>query len=130
MEPNRAFWTKGVASGDSGGMQAGKPDAPLGHTPDDGGPHHRSAHRQRTLKAAKVVLSDWTTIDCTIRDISKGGARLVFGDAFSLPGEFRLLIVMSNTIIPARLLWQRGQTAGVAFTGAEEPAHARRSPGG
>jgi hypothetical protein len=91
----------------------------------DGGAHHRSTHRKRTLKAAKVVLTDWTTIDCTIRDISKDGVRLVFGDAFTLPQEFRVLIVMTNTIAPVRLLWQRGQTAGVAFTGPEEPAHAR-----
>jgi hypothetical protein len=97
-----------------------------GTAPDDGGAHHRSSHRQRTLKAAKVILTDWTTMDCTIRDISAGGARLVFGDAFTLPEEFRLLIVSSNTIFPARLLWQRGLTAGVGFTGPEEPAPARK----
>jgi hypothetical protein len=79
--------------------------------PDDGGAHHRSAHRKRTLKAAKAVLTDWTTIDCTIRDISETGARLVFGDAFKLPEEFRVIIVMTNSIVPVRLLWQRGLTA-------------------
>ena len=92
----------------------------------DEGAHHRGAHRQRTLKAAKVILTDWTTMDCTIRDISEGGARILFGDAFALPPEFRILIVMSNTIVPAKLLWQRGLTAGVAFTGPEEPAPARK----
>lgn len=96
---------------------------------DDGGPHHRRAHRNRTLKAAKAVLTDWTTIDCTIRDMSESGARLVFGDAFTLPKDFRLLIVMTNVIRPVRLLWQRGLTVGVAFTGPEEPVHAHQKPG-
>jgi PilZ domain len=87
------------------------------------GEEHRDVHRQRTLKRARAVLSDRSTIDCTIRDISKGGARLVFGDAFELPETFRLIIVMSSTIVPVRLQWQRGMEAGVAFTGPEEPAH-------
>jgi hypothetical protein len=103
-----------------------KPVAPSGPADSDGGDHHRSDHRQRTLKAAKIILTDWTTMDCVVRDISKGGARIALGDAVSLPQEFRLLLVSTNTIVPVQLLWQRGQTAGVGFTGPEEPAHARK----
>jgi len=103
-----------------------KPVAPGGPADSDGGDHHRSDHRQRTLKAAKIILTDWTTMDCVVRDISKGGARIALGDAVSLPHEFRLLLVSTNTIVPVQLLWQRGQTAGVGFTGPEEPAHARK----
>jgi hypothetical protein len=103
-----------------------KPAAPDASSAGDGGAHNRGDHRQRTLKAARVLLSDSSTVDCTIRDISKGGARLVFGDAFTLPQEFRLLLVSSNTIAPVKLLWQRAKQAGVAFTGPEEPAHTRK----
>jgi hypothetical protein len=71
-------------------------------------------------------LTDWTAIDCLIRDLSEGGARLVFSDTVSLPEEFRLLTVSTNMIVPARLLWQRGLSAGVAFTGPEKPAPARK----
>jgi len=126
MESN---WMSALAGKSNAMINAGKADEPIepraSAPTDDGGAHHRSAHRQRTLKAAKVILTDWTMIDCTIRDISKDGARLVFGDAFALPQEFRVLIVMTNTIVPVRLLWQRGLTAGVTFTGPEEPAHGR-----
>ena len=104
--------------GESGDKPAADPAA-------GGGDHPRSAHRQRTLKAARVVLNDWSVIDCTIRDISEGGAKIVFADAFSLPEEFRILFVSTNTIRPARLLWQRGLTIGTAFTGPEEPAGTR-----
>jgi len=93
---------------------------------DDGGEHHRSEHRQRTLKAARMILTDWTVMDCTIRDISDKGARLVIGDAVTLPAEFRLHILSSNTIVPVRVLWQRGTTVGVGFTGPEEPAPSRK----
>ena len=100
--------------------------APSGPAEGDGGAHNRGAHRQRTLKEARVLLSDSSTINCTVRDISEGGARIAFGDAFSLPQEFRLLLVSTNTIVPVKLLWQRGKIAGVGFTGPEEPAHARK----
>lgn len=128
--------TRSETSAPSGaiGVMSGKGDKPIEPkveaVGDDGGEHHRHVHRQRTLKAAKVILTDWTTVDCTIRDISPDGARLVFGDAFSLPQEFRLLNVSNNTIRPARLLWQRGLMAGVAFAGPEEPAPARHKPAG
>lgn len=134
MEPNRTPWMTAPAFGKGSSMHAGKGDKPADPQgpaeSDEGGEHHRSAHRQRTLKAAKVVLTDWTTIDCTIRDISATGARLVFGDAFALPEEFRIIIVMTNRIVPVRLLWQRGLTAGVSFTGPEEPVTHHKPAGG
>jgi hypothetical protein len=128
MEPNRTSRMTAPAFGKASAVHSGGSDKPIepqvSASADDGGEHHRSAHRQRTLKAAKAVMTDWTAIDCTIRDISATGARLVFGDAFKLPEEFRVIIVMTNTIRPVRLLWQRGLTAGVSFTGPEEPVHA------
>jgi hypothetical protein len=86
----------------------------------------RHVHRRRTLKEAKVVLSEWTAIDCTMRDVTEEGAKLVFGDAFQLPEEFRVLVVSDNTLVPVRLLWQRGLNAGVVFTGPEQPAPTRK----
>lgn len=122
---NRISSIEGVGFGKGRAMQqASDADHPLEPVRHDVG--KRSAHRRRTLKEAKAILTDWTTIDCTIRDMSEGGARLVFGDAFSLPDEFRLLTVSANTIVPVKLLWQRGLTAGVAFTGPEAPAPAHK----
>jgi hypothetical protein len=128
MEPN-CIVAPMAPAGEGGTM----PYASDGETPverkaaaPDDGAHKRSAHRQRTLKQAKILLTDWTTIDCTVRDISEGGAHLVFGDAFVPPEEFRLMLISSNTIVPVRLLWQRGLNVGVAFTGPQEPAPARK----
>jgi hypothetical protein len=91
------------------------------------GSEQRRAHRRRALKRAQVVLSDWTMIDCTIRDVNEEGARLDFGGATSLPEEFRLLSTATATIRPARRSWQRGLSAGIVFTGPERPAPARRA---
>ena len=90
------------------------------------GEEHRTSVRRRTLKEGKVILSDSTVMDCRIRDLSEGGARLEFGGLTNLPKEFRLLIVSSNTVVPAAIAWQRGQNVGVFFTGPEQPAPARR----
>ena len=85
----------------------------------------RRTHRQRTLREAKAILSERTSIDCVMRDVTDEGAHLVFGDGFALPSEFRVLIVMKNVTVPARVLWQRGRDVGVAFTGPEERAPSR-----
>ena len=88
---------------------------------------HRISLRRRTLKEGKVILTDSTVIDCRIRDISEGGARLEFGGLTNLPKEFRLLFVSSNTMRPAAVAWQRGASVGIYFTGPEQPAPARRA---
>jgi hypothetical protein len=85
---------------------------------DDG--DNRSAHRRRTLKKARVVLSDSTVVDCELRDVSDAGAHLVFGGPVSLPETFRLYNVSDGLLAPAELKWQRGLEAGVTLTGAWE----------
>jgi hypothetical protein len=82
---------------------------------------HRVSPRRRTLKQGKAVLSDVTVLDCVVRDMSEGGARLEFGGITKLPPEFRLLVVSTNLLIPVELRWQRGPVAGVAFTGPGKP---------
>jgi hypothetical protein len=85
-----------------------------------------SSLRRRTLKEGKVVLSDWSVLDCLIRDLSETGARLEFGGPTELPQSFRLLIVSSHILVPVDLAWQRGQAAGVHFTGPGRDAPARK----
>jgi hypothetical protein len=81
----------------------------------------RSASRRRTLKTGRVVMTDWTTYDCVVRDLSESGARLEFGGPVELPKAFRVLVTSSNLLIPAELAWQRGKAAGVRFTGPGQP---------
>jgi hypothetical protein len=75
----------------------------------------RRFQRARMLKAGKVILSEWSTIDCVIRDLSPGGARLVFAAPTPLPKSFRLLIVATGNMLPATVIWQKGVAAGISF---------------
>ena len=86
----------------------------------------RGGGRLRTLKEGRILTSDSTTLDCTIRDLSAGGAKLAFAGPTAIPQEFRLLMKATNMLVPARLVWQRGLFAGIAFTGAQQPLHHAR----
>jgi hypothetical protein len=66
-------------------------------------------------------------IDCLVRDLSDIGARLEFGGPTELPAEFRLLVVSTNMLIPAKLEWQRGLAAGALFTGPPQEAPVRKT---
>ena len=86
----------------------------------------RASPRKRALKEAKLVLTNWATIDCVIRDQSETGARLEFGGPTDIPDEFRLLVVSTNMLIPARRAWQRGLSVGVQFVGPGKMAPPRK----
>jgi hypothetical protein len=85
--------------------------------------HH---HRRRVLKAGKIVLSGWSTIDCTVRDLTNGGARLAFAGPTELPPSFWLLVPSDDKLVPAEPIWQRGLLAGIVFTGPERRAPPRK----
>ena len=104
-------------------MDAGQQHSPVPVKPAGApGEEKRQVHRRRTLKAARVILSDWSTMDCMIRDMSTGGAHLRFGATVVLPASFRLHMLAEGTMVPVNLLWQRGLSAGVALAGPEVPA--------
>ena len=87
---------------------------------------HRTSVRRRAFKEAKVVLHDWSTFDCTLRNMSESGARLDFSDPVALPGEFDVLIVSTNMLLPAETVWVKGASIGVRFTGPEKKAPLRK----
>lgn len=71
----------------------------------------------KVLKQGKVLLSEYVAVDCSVRDMSAGGARLEFGGPVILPSDFRLRIVSADLTIPATVCWQRRLEAGIRFTG-------------
>jgi hypothetical protein len=82
--------------------------------------------RRRALKDAKLVLSNWATVDCVIRDQSETGARLEFAGPTDIPDEFRPLIVSTSMLFPVRRAWQRGLSVGVQFIGEARTAPPRK----
>lgn len=100
------------------------PDRLSADTKKTPGGSNRGAHRMRTLKQAKAILSESTTMDCRIKDLTPEGARLDFGTPCVLPENFRLLFITEGVIVPVHVQWHRGNLAGVHFTGPQELAPA------
>jgi hypothetical protein len=91
--------------------------------------HERRAERRhRVLKEAEVWLTDRIAVNCVVRDLSPGGARLEFEGPVCLPSEFRLHIVSADLTIPAAPVWLRKLEAGIRFTGVGTAGTVDNSP--
>ena len=76
----------------------------------------RESRRRKTLLAGKVIFgANRLAMDCAIRDLSAGGARLSFADPQGLPGEFELQLPSRGTVFRAEVRWRRGREVGVQF---------------
>ncbi|MCA3555490.1 PilZ domain-containing protein [Aestuariivirga sp.] len=77
----------------------------------------RRAHpRQRVFKRVKAVFnSRGSVIDCVMRDISAGGARLSCPTAAQMPDQFQLLFVAEREIRDVRVVWRSLTEFGVQF---------------
>lgn len=80
-------------------------------------PEDKRAHqRTKTLYKGKVVTDGrYSVIDCTVRDLSEGGARIEFGSTYVPPPEFELEIPNKQLRFRARVVWSSGLRHGVMF---------------
>jgi hypothetical protein len=75
----------------------------------------RAAPRQRVLKHGILAFSGGGSVDCMVRNISLGGARLDLANPFSLPQSFTLLIETDQFMRRCRPVWCSDTRIGVAF---------------
>ena len=77
----------------------------------------RRAHpRHRVLKRVKAVFnSNGSVVDCVMRDISEGGARLACDQATHLPEAFVLVFPAEREMRDVRVAWRKVNELGVAF---------------
>lgn len=75
----------------------------------------RIAPRRSTLKGAKIVFNAGrSTIDCTVRNLSSTGAKLLVTSVVGIPETFDLLLE-GNSRQPCRVRWRRLKEIGVEF---------------
>jgi PilZ domain len=74
----------------------------------------RAAPRQRVLKHGTLTFSGGG-VDCMVRNISLGGARLDVTNPFGLPPSFTLLIETDQFMRRCRPVWCSDTRIGVAF---------------
>ena len=78
-------------------------------------PDKRDALRRTTLKGGKIVFNGGrSTIDCTVRNLSNKGAKLLVTSVVVIPETFDLLLD-GHSRQPCRVAWRRLKEIGVEF---------------
>ena len=75
--------------------------------------HPRAAAVARARVFYGQQMAHWA--DCTIVDLSKGGARLQISAIYPLPSRFVVLRLADGVVYDVRVRWRRGDMTGVAF---------------
>ena len=76
----------------------------------------RAEPRKRTLLGAKVVSRDGIySCDCTIREISASGARIIISNAVIMASPFFLIDHQSQIMFEAKIIWRNATHAGLKF---------------
>lgn len=76
----------------------------------------RKAHRGRTYLSGRVAFNKrGSTADCLVRNLSAGGAKIVFCGSATIPSEFDFTIHQKGDSRRTRIVWRREMEAGVMF---------------
>jgi hypothetical protein len=89
-------------------------------------PDRRREPRLRSLLTGTIVFDNKCTMDCTVRNISAYGAKVIMADAYRLPEKFNLRIPHHDQIHRAEVIWRKGDSAGFALSDVEGIEHPRR----
>ena len=85
-----------------------------GHAPAGTGQPREK--RKRNYKAGIASYQNHTlTLDCVVRDITPGGAKLKFETGTVVPDRFRLTIPMDGIKVDCEVKWRDDLEVGVAF---------------
>ncbi|HWA50731.1 MAG TPA: PilZ domain-containing protein [Dongiaceae bacterium] len=80
----------------------------------------RANPRKKTNAMGKVMLNDNVTLlDCTILDLSDGGAKLEFSSRQVLPRTF-ILQLHTGAVVRVEVRWAKDNFFGVRFMGDDE----------
>ena len=76
----------------------------------------RAERRMRTLKRARIVFNHGHSVfDCTIRNLSSGGALIEVPNMLGIPMQFDILLGDSATRRPCSVRWSTERMMGVRF---------------
>ncbi len=80
-----------------------------------GGSDRRRFPRRRVLKGARISFRGLrAAIDCTVRDLSEHGARLIVESPIGIPDRFDLVQPGCEPRF-CRVVWRKATQIGVAF---------------
>ena len=76
---------------------------------------HRQAQRRRAYLGGKLVYGDYFSLDCVVRDITTGGAKVQLPDAQAVPDKVFLVDLKTAIAYDAHVVWRRYPLVGLAF---------------
>lgn len=76
---------------------------------------HRREGRQRAYLGGKLVYGDYFSLDCVVRDINTGGARLQLPEGQAVPDKVFLVDMKSAIAYDAHVVWRRYPLVGIQF---------------
>ncbi len=75
----------------------------------------RQSVRVRALKGARIVFNHGSSaLDCTVRNVSEGGAKLIVENAFGIPDQFEL-VFDDGARRTCAVRWRKLQEIGVSY---------------
>ena len=88
----------------------------------------RAAPRRRVLKGAYIAYQDrHCTLECTVRDLSAGGARLEVRGAMHAPDAFLLVIELDGIEADCEVIRRTSSELAVKFMSPPRAVPAKRS---
>ena len=100
--------------------------APSVQPPIENAKNQRKTPRRRVLKEGKLIFGQAQLVaDCTIDNISEGGAHIRLASSHGLPEEFYLVEACRGVISRAEVAWRTTTGMGLRILGPLEDAEAR-----
>jgi hypothetical protein len=112
-------------------MTQEKPGTAIGQAsaaaqPPQGRKEDRKSPRRRVLKEGKVIFGlAQSVVDCTIDNMSDGGAHIRLTSSHGLPEDFYLVEANRGVIHKAEVAWRTTTGMGLRLVGPLEDAAAR-----
>jgi hypothetical protein len=76
---------------------------------------HRKFERTRMQKNARILLKEYSKIDCVVRDLTNTGAGIQLPKMLDLPETLDLTFDRGRSIRSCRLVWRSLDRLGVKF---------------
>ncbi len=79
----------------------------------------RTSVRHKSLLRGRIYFNNrQSVVDCLVREMSGGGAKLIFADTASIPDKIDLYIPQKEQTLHARVCWRSDEEVGIAFKSA------------
>jgi hypothetical protein len=75
----------------------------------------RGATRMRTLKGGKLVVANFSTFDCVIRNMSETGALVELPSTVGIPSHVTLRLQDGSPERQCRIAWRTERRIGLRF---------------